>query len=106
MASAPKTAYVPAVNLAARRFERLEKSQQETNDTLARVATILEAHSRHFVRMEEAMIGISERFDGMSERIDRLTAAIARGRTRDLAQLDDHELRLQSLETKSRRKKR
>jgi hypothetical protein len=71
---------MPVVDLAARRLERLEKSSRETNerlgkveDALERVATILETHSRHFERKEDALIGVSER-------IDRLTAAIARGR--------------------------
>lgn len=49
--------------------------------------------------MEEALIGISER-------MDRLTAAIARGRTKDLSRLDDHERRLHSLESQRQRRRR
>lgn len=87
-----------AIDLVARRLERLEGQARETNETLARVADILDAHSLHFERMEEALIG-------MSERMDRLTAAIARGRTRDLARLDDHDRRLHRLETRRRRRR-
>jgi hypothetical protein len=86
------------IDLTARRLQRLEKQQQETNTrlermegTMGRVAEILEAHSRHFERMEDALLGISER-------VDRLTSAIARGRTADLARLDDHDRRLHALE--------
>ena len=88
-----------------RRLDKLEKAQRETNaqiaelktqvqDSLGRVVKVLEAHSRHFERMEDALIGISERFDGLAGRMDRLVTAIARGRTQDLACLDDHERRL------------
>lgn len=95
------------VDLNARRFERLEKVQKETNDrlgrvedALGRVVDVLEVHSRHFERMEGALIGISER-------VDRLTTAIARGRTRDLTRLEDHERRLRVMERRngSRRRK-
>ncbi|HEY3236159.1 MAG TPA: hypothetical protein VGJ84_15690 [Polyangiaceae bacterium] len=65
------------IDLSLKRLERLEKGQNETNvrlgnveGALGRVVQVLEAHSRHFERMEEALIGISER-------MDRLTAAIA-----------------------------
>jgi hypothetical protein len=95
-------ARVPIVDLTARRLKRLEKGQAETNALLAgmsgsmgHVVEVLEAHSRHFERMEEAMIGIAER-------VDRLTAAIARGRTQDLARFDDHERRLRALERPGR----
>jgi hypothetical protein len=64
------------VDLTLRRLGRLEKAQQETNkrlgrveDVLGRAVDVLEVHSRHFERMEEALIGISER-------VDRLTSAI------------------------------
>jgi hypothetical protein len=101
------------VDLTLRRLERLEKVQRETNErlgrverslggvqeTLGRVAEILEAHSRHFERMEDALIGISER-------VDRLTTAIARGRTQDLARLDEHERRLRTLESGRKRSRR
>ena len=90
------------VDLTARRFDRLEKGQRETNVLLGQVSNvlghgveILEAHSRHFERMEDAMIGIAER-------IDRLVSAIARGRTQDLARFDDHERRLRPLESRRR----
>ena len=93
------------LDLTAKRLERLEKAQVETNrrlddvqDSLRSMVTILEAHSRHFERMEDAMIGISER-------VDRLTAAIARGRTQDLRRLDDHEGRLRKLETRTPRRR-
>jgi len=86
------------LDLTTKRFERMEKAQRETNerlhhveDTLERVVTVLEVHSRHFERMEDAMIGISER-------VDRLVTAIARGRTQDLARLDDHDRRIRVLE--------
>jgi hypothetical protein len=89
------------VDLTIRRLERLEKAQNETNDrlgrvedSLGRVVDVLEVHSRHFERMEEALLGIAER-------VDRLTVAIARGRTHDLARLDDHERRLRSLERRN-----
>ena len=90
------------VDLTARRFDRLEKGQRETNVLLGQVSNVLshsvevlEAHSRHFERMEDAMIGIAER-------IDRLVSAIARGRTQDLARFDDHERRLRTLESRRR----
>ena len=90
------------VDLTARRFEQLEKTQRETNTLLGGVSNVLnhsvevlEAHSRHFERMEDAMIGIAER-------IDRLVSAIARGRTQDLARFDDHEHRLRRLESQRR----
>ena len=77
-----------AIDLATRRIVRLEKRQRETNDrlggiegSLGQVVTVLEAHSRHFERMEDALLGIS---DG----VDRLTSAIVRGRTGDLARLE------------------
>jgi archaellum component FlaC len=94
------------VDLTARRLGRLEKGQQETNDrlgrvedALGRVVDVLEVHSRHFERMEEALIGISER-------VDRLTSAIARGRTQDLVRLQDHERRLRVLERRNGRRRR
>jgi predicted nucleic acid-binding Zn-ribbon protein len=95
------------VDLTLRRLDKLEKAQRETNERLAqvevslgRVVEVLEAHSRHFERMEDALIGISER-------VDRLTTAIARGRTQDLVRFDDHERRLHALEKRVgvRRKK-
>jgi hypothetical protein len=68
------------IDLATKRFERLERAQQQTNERLGnvedapgRVVEVLEAHSQHFERMEDALIGISER-------MDRLTAAIGRDR--------------------------
>lgn len=94
------------VDLTARRLERLERAQKETNDrlgrvedALGRVVDVLEVHSRHFGRMEEALIGISER-------VDRLTTAIARGRTQDLTRLEDHERRLRSLERRNGKRRR
>jgi hypothetical protein len=89
---------MPVIDLTARRLERLEKAQQETNENLARITEILEAHSRHFERMEEALIGVAER-------VDRLTTAIARGRTQDLIRLDKLEHRVGLLEKKRRRGK-
>lgn len=94
------------VDLTLKRLERLELAQRETNkrlgrveETLGRVVDVLEAHSRHFERMEDALIGISER-------VDRLTTAIARGRTQDLARLDDHERRLRTLERRNGRRRK
>ena len=94
------------VDLTARRLERLEKAQHETNDrlgrvedALGRVVDVLEVHSRHFERMEEALIGISER-------VDRLTTAIARGRTQDLTRLQNHERRLRVLERRNGKRRR
>lgn len=88
------------VDLTTKRFERLERNQRETNDrlgrieeTLTRAVDVLEAHSSHFVRVEGALISIAER-------VDRLVAAIARGRTQDLARFDDR--RLRTLERKRR----
>jgi hypothetical protein len=63
------------------------------------VVDVLEVHSRHFERMEEALIGISER-------VDRLTTAIARGRTEDLVRLQDHERRLRALERRNGKRRR
>jgi hypothetical protein len=93
------------IDLVGRRLDRLEKAQRVTNDTLTRVVSVLEAHSRHFERMEEALIGIAERVDGVGARMDRLTAAIARGRTQDLARLDDHDRRISAIEGRRRRKR-
>lgn len=93
---------MPVVDLTAR---RLESAQRETNkrlgrveDALGRAVDVLEVHSRHFERMEEALIGISAR-------VDRLTAAIARGRTQDLTRLDDHERRIRTLERRNGRRR-
>ena len=90
------------VDLTTKRFERLERNQRETNDRLGRIeealtraVDVLEAHSTHFIRVEDALIGIAER-------VDRLVAAIARGRTQDLARFDDHERRVRTLERKRR----
>jgi predicted nucleic acid-binding Zn-ribbon protein len=101
------------VDLTLKRLDRLEKAQHETNERLDRVVDVLEAHSRHFERMEDALLGIaarvdtvSERLDRLSGRIDRLVTAIARGRTQDLARLDDHERRLRSLERRNGRRRR
>jgi chromosome segregation ATPase len=94
------------VDLTLRRLERLEKVQQQTNEQLGRIVDVLEAHSRQFERVEEALIGIAERVDNMSARIDRLTTAIARGRTQDLARLEDHERRLRMLERRNGRRRR
>lgn len=95
-----------AVDLTLKRLERLEKSQNETNvrlgnveEALGRVVQVLEAHSQHFERMEDALIGISER-------MDRLTAAIARGRTKDLARLDDLDRRVHGLESRKRTRRK
>jgi chromosome segregation ATPase len=100
------------IDLTTRRIERLEKQQKETNDRLGRVderlgrvedalgriVSVLEVHSRHFERMEEALYGISDR-------VDRLTRAIARGRTQDLARFDAIERRLMVLERARPRKR-
>jgi hypothetical protein len=93
------------VDLMVRRLERLEKAQQETKkrlgrveDVLGRAVDVLKVHSRHFELMGEALIGISER-------VDRLTIAIARGRTQDLARLDDHERRIRTLERRNGRRR-
>jgi len=47
--------------------------------------------------LEEALIGISERFD-------RFTTAFARGRTQDLARFANHEQRLRALERRRTRR--
>lgn len=95
---------VTVVDLTVRRLERLEKEQHETNkrlgrveDVLGKVVDVLEVHSRHFERMEDALIGISQR-------VDRLTNAIARSRTRDLARIDEHERRIRTLERGNHRR--
>jgi hypothetical protein len=92
-----------AIDFAARRFERLEKAQRETNErlekveeTLGRVADILEVHSRHFERIEDALLGISAR-------VDRLTTVLTRARTQDLGRIQDIDKRLRALERRSRR---
>lgn len=99
---------MPVIDLTTRRFERVEKllgqmsgAIAHTSGIMEHIAEVLEAHSRHFERMEDAMIGIAER-------VDRLTVAIARGRTQDLARFDDHERRLRALESgrRVRRRKR
>jgi hypothetical protein len=94
------------VEMTTKRFERLERTQRETNlrlgrieDSLTRVVEVLEAHSTHFVRVEDALIGIAER-------VDRLVTAIARGRTQDLARFDAHDRRLGALERPRRRRPR
>lgn len=97
------------VDLTTKRFERLERAQRETNAHLERVIDILEVHSNHFERVEEALLGISAAVDRVNERIDRqvdridlLVGAIARGRTQDLARFADHERRIRDLERKRR----
>jgi hypothetical protein len=65
------------VDLTARRLERPEKRQQQTNEQLGRIVDVLEVHSQHFERVEDALIGIAERVDNMAARMDRLATAIA-----------------------------
>ena len=104
LASASLTATVmTVVDLTLRRLDRLEKSSKETNELLGRVVTILEAHSRHFERVEDALVTVAETVDGVSARIDRLTTAIARGRTHDLVRFDEQERRLRALERRRRK---
>ena len=92
--------------LQTKQFDRLERTQRETNDRLGkvedavgRVVEVLEAHSRHFERMEEALFGISDR-------MDRLTSAIVRGRTSDLARLEAVERRVRGIEAKAGRRRK
>ena len=101
------------VDLAPKRLTRLERTQRETEKalkeinqrlerlegTVGQAVAVLETHSRHFQRMEETMIGIAER-------IDLLTAAIARGRAKDLVRVNDQELRLRRLESRTRSRPR
>jgi tRNA A-37 threonylcarbamoyl transferase component Bud32 len=95
------------IDLTTRRVNQLERAQRETNeklgrieDTLGRVVTVLEVHTRHFERLEDAMLG-------MSSQVDRLVAAIARGRTQDLARISSVERRLERLSKRlARRTKR
>ncbi len=103
--SSHRTGYfcMTVVNLTLKRLDRLEKSSRETNVLLGRVVTILETHSRHFERVEDALIAVAERVDGMSARIDRLTTAIARGRTQDLTRFDEHDRRIRALERRRHR---
>jgi predicted nucleic acid-binding Zn-ribbon protein len=93
------------VDLALQRLDRLEKGQRElkaqVEESMGRVVDVLEAHSRHFERMEDALIGIAERVDGLGARMDRLATAIARGRTQDLARFENHERRLRTLERRN-----
>ena len=86
------------IDLTGRRLERLERAHHETNEALARITDILEAHSRHFERIEDALIGVADR-------VDRLVTAIARGRTQDLARLDRVEHRVTHLEKGRKRRK-
>ena len=81
------------VNLATKRFERLERAQRETNerlgrieDALTRAANALEVHS-------DVLLTIAHRID---------VAAITRNRTQDLVRFDNHERRLRALERKRR----
>ncbi len=94
------------VDLTSKRLERLEKAQKQTNQQLGQIVNVLEVHSRHFERIEDALIGIAERVDNMAGRMDRLATAIARGRTQDLVRLDDHERRLRNLERRNGRRRR
>jgi hypothetical protein len=97
---------VPVVDLTTRRLERVENAQKQTNTLLGQCLDVLEARSRHFERMEEAMIGVAERVGGLAARVDRLTVAITRGRMQDLARFDDHERRLRALEHPGRARRR
>jgi septal ring factor EnvC (AmiA/AmiB activator) len=72
---------------------RVEKRVGGVEEAVGGVARILDVHTRHFERMEDALIGISERFD-------RLARAMIRSRTEDLARFEDHERRIRSLEDK------
>ena len=106
------------IDLTTRRLERLEKAQKDTNqhlarvddrlghveDSLGRIAMVLEVHTRHFERIEDAILGLATRVDRMADRLDRLTTAIARGRTQDLARFDRIERRLLPLESRAKRK--
>src|SRR5678816_1744088 len=100
------TRYRMAIDLVTRRLERLEKGQRDTNETLARVAQVLEAHSAQFDRIEEVLVGMSERIETMSGRIDRLASALVRGRTQDLARWADLERRLRVVERRGARPRR
>jgi hypothetical protein len=99
------------VDLTLKRLDRLEKSMRDLTvradarfgrleGALDQIVGILEAHSRHFERMEEALVTVVERVDGVSARIDRLATAIARGRTHDLARFESYERRLRVIERK------
>lgn len=103
------------VDLTLKRLDRLEKSMRDMTartdarfgrleGALDQIVGILEAHSRHFERMEEAILTVADRVDGVSARIDRLTNAIARGRTHDIARLEDHERRIRAVERRRPRK--
>jgi septal ring factor EnvC (AmiA/AmiB activator) len=72
---------------------RLEKRLGAVEHAIGGVARILDVHTRHFERMEDALVGMSERFD-------RLAHAIVRSRTEDLGRFEDHERRLRALERK------
>ena len=97
------------LNLTTKRFARLERAQRETNErlgrleeTFTRAANTLDAHSDHFERLEDALIGISAGIDRMSDRIDLLVGAITRNRTQDLTRFADHDRRIHVLERKRR----
>jgi predicted nucleic acid-binding Zn-ribbon protein len=96
---------MPVVDLTLQRLDRLEKGQRElkaqVEESMGRVVDVLEAHSRHFERMEDALIDIAERVDGLGARMDRLATAIARGRTQDLTRFENHERRLRTLERRN-----
>ena len=94
------------LNLTTKRFERLERTQRETNErlgrleeTFTRAANTLDAHTDHFGRIEEAVLRMSASFDELR---DFLIGAITRNRTQDLARFEDHERRLRTLERKRR----
>lgn len=102
-----------AIDMATKRFERLEKAQRGTHDrlekvedTLGRVADILESHTAHYQRIENALFAVSDRVDLLADRVDRLATAIIRGRTQDLEGFAEHERRLRALEPKRPRKRR
>ena len=108
------------IDLATRRIDRLEKAQRETNerlgrieDSLGRVVTVLEVHTRHFERLEDAIYGVAEHVDRVAEhvdrvadRVDRLSVAIARGRTQDLERFVRIERRLNVLERRPQRRRK
>jgi hypothetical protein len=94
------------IDLTTRRLERLEEAHREMtarlagmDDSLGRIVTILEMHSTHFERLEDALFGIADR-------VDRLATAIARGRTKDLERLARIERRLSAVERRRPRRGR
>ena len=72
---------MPAIDRTLQRLDRLEKGQRElkaqVEESMGRAVDVLEAHSRHLERMEDALIDNAEP-DNSNNRTDLVVDVIDR----------------------------